>query len=271
MTLSGKAPKIGGLGLYAVFYLAFIYGPVLFLPLFSLNDSTFISFPLKEFTFKWYVEAFQSERLMASLFNSVKVGVPVAIISTILGTLAAKAITRYRMPGKTPMMSFLMAPLVVPGIIVGIALLIIINRVGIDLSLWTIGIAHLPACTAFSLWIMISRLEGFDRSLEEASLNLGENAWMTFWRVTFPLILPGVIASLLLTFTISFDEFILAFFLAGNEPTLPIFMWSQLRFPAQLPPVLALGSLILIASFVLVYFAEWFRRRGTHLESSSGV
>ncbi len=264
-------PKVRLLGIYAVAYLIFIYAPVLFLPLFSFNDSTFIAFPLKGFTTQWYVEAYQNERLIQSLMNSIKVGVPVAIVSTIFGTFAAKAVIRYRMPGKAPLVSFIMAPLVVPGIIVGIALLVIINAVGLDLSLFTIGFAHLAPCTAFSMWIMISRLEGFDQSLEEASLSLGEGAWMTFWRVTFPLILPGIIASLLLTFTLSFDEFILAFFLAGQEPTLPIYMWSQLRFPAQLPPVLALGSVILLASFVLVYIAEWFRRRGTHSQESGGV
>ena len=271
MSAPGKARRIDTLVIYAVAYLAFIYIPVLFLPLFSFNDSTFIAFPLKGFTFQWYIDAFESNRLMGALFNSMKVGIPVAIISTILGTLAAKAVTRYRMPGKASVVSFIMAPLVVPGIIVGIALLVIATTVGVKLSLLTIGIAHLPACTAFSLWIMISRLEGFDKSLEEASLILGEGAWMTFWRVTFPLILPGIVASLLLTFTISFDEFILAFFLSGSEPTLPIYMWSQLRFPAKLPSVLALGSMILMVSFVLIYFAEWMRRRGAVPENSSGV
>jgi len=255
--------KLDALWVYAVAYLAFIYTPVLFLPLFSLNDSQFIAFPLKGFTLKWYADAFNSERLMGALWNSVRVGVPVAVVSTIFGTLAAKAVTRYRMPGKTPLMTVIMTPLVVPGIIIGIALLVILNQIGIELSLWTVGFAHLPVCTAFSMWIMISRLEGFDRSMEEASLSLGENGWMTFWRVTLPLILPGIVASLLLTFTISFDEFILAFFVSGKEPTLPIYMWSQLRFPARLPSVLALGSLILVASFVLVYFSEWLRRRGS--------
>lgn len=266
-----KEPRVGTLGVYAIVYLAFIYIPVLFLPLFSFNDSPIIAFPLRGFTVEWYFEAFNDSRLMQSVMNSLKVGVPVAIISTFFGTLAAKAITRYRMPGSTPVISFIMAPLVVPGIIVGISLLIIINWVGIKLSLATVAFAHIPACTAFSMWILISRLEGFDASLEEASLDLGEGAWMTFWRVTFPLILPGIIASLLLTFTISFDEFILAFFLLGIEPTLPIYMFSQLRFPARLPSILALGSMILIVSFFLVYFAEWFRRRGVNVESSTGV
>ena len=267
----GAAPKFGLLGVFAVTYLAFIYIPVLFLPLFSFNDSTYIAFPLKGFTFEWYIKMTEADGLIRSLMNSIKVGVPVAIISTLLGTLAAKAVTRYRMPGVTPIVSFIMAPLVVPGIIVGIAILIIVNWIGIDLSLFTIGFAHLPGCTAFSMWIMISRLEGFDPAIEEASLDLGIGPWMTFWRVTFPLIMPGVVASLLLTFTISFDEFILAFFLAGKEATLPIYIYSQLRFPWQLPNVLAMGSLILMASFVLVYFAEWFRRRGVQLKTTSGV
>lgn len=271
MKMPSMKPKFDGLWVYAIFYLAFIYVPVLFLPLFSFNDSIIIAFPLKGFTLQWYVEAFESRRLMGALWNSVKVAVPVAIISTILGTLAAKAITRYRLPAKASVMGVIMSPLVVPGIIIGIALLIIVNRMGFQLSLLTIGLAHLPICTAFGMWIMISRLEGFDKSLEEASLSLGESGWMTFWRVTFPLILPGVVASLLLTFTISFDEFILAFFLSGSEPTLPIYMYSQLRFPAKLPSVLALGSIILFASFFLVYFSEWIRRRGSAPDKAGGT
>ena len=270
-TSIGKTPEWGWLGIFAITYLAFIYIPVMFLPLFSFNDSTYIAFPLKGFTLEWYTKAFETDALFAAFYNSIKVGVPVAIISTVFGTLAAKAVTRYRMPGKAPMMSFIMAPLVIPAIVVGIGLLIIINWVGFPLSLYTIAFAHIPGCIAFSMWIMISRLEGFDSSVEEASLDLGEGAWMTFWRITFPLILPGAIASLLLTFTISFDEYILASFLAGSEATLPIYIFSQLRFPAALPGVLALGTLILVASFVLVYFAEWFRRRGVQLKTDSGV
>ena len=119
--------------------------------------------------------------------------------------------------------------------------------------------------------IMVSRLEGFDKNLEEASQDLGENAWSTFWRVTFPLALPGIIASLLLSFTISFDEFILAFFLAGTDTTLPVYIWGQMRFPSKLPAVLALGACILMISFVVVTFAEWFRRRGTSPQTTSGI
>jgi spermidine/putrescine transport system permease protein len=109
--------------------------------------------------------------------------------------------------------------------------------------------------------VLRARLEGFDRSLEEAAMDLGETPWTTFWRVTFPISAPGVIASLLLCFTISFDEFLLAFFLAGDQLTLPIYIWSQLRFPARLPSVLALGSMILLATFILVTIANVISRR----------
>ena len=156
-----------------------------------------------------------------------------------------------------------MLPLVMPSIILGIALLpLVIKVLGIEPSLYTIGAAHVLICVPFAMLVMISRLEGFDKSLEEASLDLGENGWMTFWRITLPLAMPGIVASMLLCFTTSFDEFLLAFFLAGNEATLPIFIWSQLRLPNQLPSVLALGSCILGVSFLVVVFSERLRRRG---------
>jgi len=264
-------PRFGALGVLAVAYLAFIYIPVLFLPLFSFNDSIYIAFPLKGFTFQWYGKMAESRGLITALENSLRLGGVVAVLSTVLGTLAAKAVTRYRMPGSGSAVAFIMLPLVIPGIIMGIALLVLASYLGLTLSLFTIGIGHLLITVPFSMLVMISRLEGFDKNLEEASSDLGENAWTTFWRVTFPLAIPGLIASLLLTFTISFDEFILAFFLAGTEVTLPIYIWSQLRFPAKLPAVLALGAIILASSFVLVTFAEWFRRRGVQLKTSSGV
>ena len=265
------APRFGGLGIYALLYLAFIYLPVLFLPLFSFNDSIFIAFPLKGFTFKWYEEMAASAGLLDALMNSIKVTSTVAVLSTIMGTLAAKAVTRYRMPGRGPVVGFIMIPLVIPGIILGIAILVLATSIGVSLSLITIGIGHMLECTAFSTLVMISRLEGFEKNLEEASLDLGESGWTTFWRITFPLAIPGLIASLLLTFTISFDEFILAFFLSGNEVTLPIYIWGQLRFPRLLPSVLALGALILVVSFFVVTLAEWVRRRGVHVRTASGV
>ena len=156
-----------------------------------------------------------------------------------------------------------MLPLVVPSIILGIALLTMVIKVmGIEPSLYTIGAAHVLICVPFAMLVMISRLEGFDKSLEEASQDLGESAWMTFWRVTLPLAMPGLVSSMLLCFITSFDEFLLAFFLSGNEATLPLYIWGQLRYPNKLPSVLALGSCILVGSFILVALSERLRRRG---------
>jgi spermidine/putrescine transport system permease protein len=263
--------RLGGLLVYAVGYLTFIYLPVLFLPLFSFNESIYIHFPLKGFTLEWYRQMVNNPGLIAALMNSIKVAAAVSLLSTIMGTLAAKAVTRYRMPGRGPVVGLIMVPLVIPEIIMGIALLILASRGGIPLTLFTIGTGHMLICVPFSMLVMIARLEGFDKSLEEAALDLGENAWWTFWRVTFPLAIPGIIASLLLTFTISFDEFILSFFLAGTDVTLPLFIWSQLRFAAKLPMVLALGATVLVVSFFVVTFAEWFRRRGVQLKTGAGV
>ena len=248
------------LQVYAVVFLTFLYVPVLFLPLFSFNDSLYVRFPLEEFTTRWYVELWHREPVWNALFNSLKVGAATAVISTMLGIFAAKAITRYRMPGRGPIVGFIMLPLVVPGIIFGVALLVLMSRLGVPLSLYTVAVGHMIVCLPFAIAVLIPRFEGFNKSIEEASADLGENAWWTFWRVTFPIVWPGIVASLLLTFTISFDEFIMAFFLSGTEPTLPMYIWGQLRFPQQFPSVLALSSMIIFVSFFIVLAGQYLNR-----------
>ncbi|MBV9044807.1 MAG: ABC transporter permease [Alphaproteobacteria bacterium] len=251
-----------GLFAYALLYLAFLYLPVLFLPLFSFNDSVFISFPLSGFTTKWYGQMLADGQMLHALGNSLKVGAVTALLSTVLALLAAKALTRYRVPGGAALLAFTSLPLFIPDIVLGISLLILLNALALPLSLLTVIAGHSLICIPFAITVLMSRLDGFDKSLEEASLDLGENGWMTFWRVTFPLALPGIVSSLLLTFIVSFDEFLIAYFLAGSDATLPIYIWGQLRFPYKLPAVLALGALILVASTVLVVIAEWVRSHG---------
>jgi spermidine/putrescine transport system permease protein len=251
-----------GLFVYAIFYLAFLYVPVLFLPLFSFNDSVFIAFPLSGFTTQWYMQMLADDQMLHALGNSLQVGSVTALLSTLMALLAAKALTRYRVPAGVALLAVTSLPLFIPDIVLGISLLILLNLVAIPLSLLSVIAGHTLICVPFAITVLMSRLEGFDKNLEEASLDLGENGWMTFWRVTFPLVLPGIISSLLLTFIVSFDEFLIAYFLAGNEATLPIYIWGQLRFPYKLPSVLALGAAILVASAVLVVFAEWVRSRG---------
>lgn len=255
----------GGRGLktYTILYLAFLYLPVLLLPVFSFNDSIYVALPMKRLTLQWWQEMVAQTGMHEALANSLIVAVPVAFVSTGLGLTAVLALSgRDRLPGAPLVTGFFTLPLVIPYIILGIALLILFNRSGIGLSLVSVGFGHVLICMPFALFVLMSRFEGLDPSLAEAALDLGETPWMAFWRVTFPIVLPGVIASLLLTFTISFDEFLLAFFLTGNDSTLPLYIFSQLRFPAKLPAVLALGTAVLVATFALVIIAEVVRRQG---------
>lgn len=249
------------LTVYAVAYMLFLYAPVVLLPMFAFNDSTIIAFPLSGFTTKWFDVLWQTEALHQAVRNSLIVGIATAVLSTILGACAARAIARYRFPAKRAVVSFIMLPLVLPEIIVAVALLVMLMQLGMPLSLWTVIGGHILICVPFAIAILSSAFLGLDRSLEEASYDLGESRWGTFRRIIFPLVLPGVISSLLITFTISLDEFIIAFFLTGTDVTLPVYIWSQLRFPSKLPSVMALGTILLALSVILLMLAEWFRRR----------
>jgi spermidine/putrescine transport system permease protein len=259
------------LPVYAVLYVIFLYLPIVFLPIFSINTSAVPQFPLAGFTFKWYEELPNTPALLDAAWNSLIVGVSASILATLLGICAARAITRYRFPGRRAVNGLIMAPLVLPEIIVAISMLIVLLQLGLSLSLFTVVLGHVLVCIPYSVSVLTSGFEGFDRSLEEASADLGETAFGTFRRVTLPMVAPAIISSLLVSFTISLDEFIMAFFLAGTEATLPVYIWGQLRFAAKLPGVLALGTLLLVGSFVLLTVAEVLRRRAERRLKSAGA
>lgn len=249
------------LAIYATLYMIFLYAPVVLLPLFAFNSSTIIAFPLSGFTTRWFVDLWTTETLHDALWNSMRVSVATSLLSTVLGAFAARASARFAFPGKTGIVGLIMLPLVLPEIIVAVALLVMLNQMGLSLSLWTVIVGHVLICTPFAIAILSSAYRGLNRELEEASFDLGESQIGTFRRVTLPLVLPGVISSLLITFTISLDEFIIAFFLTGTDVTLPVYIWSQLRFPAKLPSVMALGTILLLVSVLMLVLAEWMRRR----------
>ncbi len=258
------------LPVYAVAYVAFLYLPIMLLPVFSLNNSATPKLPLSGFTTRWYQGLIGNDAMLGAAWNSLVVGVSSAVLATVLGICAARAITRYRFRGQKAMSGLIMAPLVLPEIIVAASLLLVILASGLNLSLVTVVLGHVLICVPYSMTVLVSGFEGFDRSLEEASTDLGETAWGTFRRVTLPMVAPAIVSSLLVSFTISLDEFIVAFFLSGSEPTLPIYIWGQLRFASRLPGVLALGTILLAASFVLLTAAEIVRRRAAARTNSDG-
>lgn len=255
----GLTPK--WLTIYAIAYMIFLYAPVILLPLFAFNDATVIAFPLSGFTTSWFKLLWSTDALHSAVRNSAMVAVVTALVSTVLGACAARAAARYTFPAQKGITGFIMLPLVLPEIIVAVALIVMLMQLGLSLSLWTVVAGHVLICTPFSIAILSSAFTGLDQSLEEASFDLGESRWGTFWRVTLPLVMPGVISSLLICFTISLDEFIIAFFLTGTDATLPVYIWSQLRFPTKLPSIMALGTILLVLSIALLVLAEWFRRR----------
>lgn len=254
--------KGGGLRAYALIYLLFLYAPILLLPVFAFNSGTIIAFPLKEFTTEWFGQMWSNASLRRALVNSLTIAVGSAIFATCLGVFAARASTRFAFPARGPIMGLIMLPLVLPEIIVAIALLVVLLSLGIRLSILTVMLGHTLICMPYATVILSTAFNSLDRSLEEAAYDLGETKWSAFRLVILPLVMPGIISALLMSFTISLDEFIIAFFLAGNEPTLPTYIFSQLRFPKQIPMIMALGTVLVVMSILLLTVAEYFRRRG---------
>jgi spermidine/putrescine transport system permease protein len=260
--MSGGAAKGGGLRVYAILYLVFLYAPIALLPIFAFNNSTVIAFPLQGFTTQWFGQLWGNASLGEAVRNSLIVAVSAAVLSTVFGVCAARASTRYDFPGKKGIMGLIMLPLVLPEIILAVALLVVILRLNLDTGLWAIIAGHTLVCTPFCIAILNSAFANLDKSLEEAAYDLGETRWSTFRLITLPLVMPGIISSLLISFTISLDEFIISFFLSSTAPTLPVYLWGLLRFPQQLPVVMALGTILVVLSIVLLTIAETFRRRG---------
>jgi spermidine/putrescine transport system permease protein len=254
--------KFPVLRVYTIAYLIFLYCPIVILPIFAFNDSTAVAFPLQGFTTKWFQNAWADAELFHALKNSLMVASSTAVLSALLGIFAARASTRYRFPAAGPLLGLIMLPMVLPEIIMAMALLVVLLSLGIHLSLFTIVLGHVLVCTPFAVAILTSAFQSLDKSLEEAAYDLGEGPVSTFRLIILPLVMPGIISALLICFTISLDEFIVANFLGSGEPLLSTFIYGQLRFPANVPNIMALGTVLVGVSITLLALAEYFRRRG---------
>jgi spermidine/putrescine transport system permease protein len=238
-----------------------LYLPIALLFLFSVNSSASLSFPIKQLTFDWYLKLFDAPAVLRSARNSLVVAVGSSFAATLLGTMVSILMLRYKFRGQNILIGLAVLPLIVPYVVLGVALLILFSVLQIDRSLWTVGIAHTVVALPYTLLIIASRLAGFDSSIEEAAMDLGANYPTTLRRVILPLIFPAMVSAWLTAFTVSFDEFALALFLSGTQPTFPVYLFSQLRFANQLPIMLALAVLLMIVTLALVFIAERFRRR----------
>lgn len=247
--------------LYYFSLLALLYLPIVILFLFSINANTSLSFPLKGLTLDWYTKLFQADAVLRAARNSLIVATGSSFAATLLGTMVSILIMRYQFRGKNLLLALAALPLIVPYVVLGVALLLLFSVLHVDRSLLTVGIAHTVIALPYTLLIIASRLAGFDSSIEEAAMDLGADYPTTLRRVVLPLIFPAMLSAWLTAFTVSFDEFALALFLAGTQPTFPVYLFSQLRFANRLPIMIALAVLLMMGTLTLVFFAERFRQR----------
>jgi spermidine/putrescine transport system permease protein len=247
----------------------FFYAPILVLIIFSFNSSRYVT-QWQGFSLEWYVKLFQNDAIMLALRNSLIVGGVSTVVSTIMGTLAAVGMERFRFRGKTTLDSVLYLPIIIPDIAMAVMLLLffvqaaqLLGLVGFhfSLGLGTVILAHVAFNISFVAVIVRARLADFDRSLEEAARDLYANEWKTFRHVTLPLIAPGVLGGALLAFTLSLDDFVITFFTSGPaSTTLPLRIYSMVKTGIT-PEINALSTLMLGASMVLVLFSLLLQRK----------
>jgi spermidine/putrescine transport system permease protein len=247
----------------------FLYLPIAILALFSFNVGD-VSFPLEGFTTQWYRRAIGNPLLVGALERSLIVALVSSTIAVTLGVLASFALVRRRFVGKSAASALFLSPLVVPYLVFGISLLVLFtatdrflaNTTGyfIGLGLHSVVIGHVVVSLPYTMLTTLPLLERLSTTLDEAAHDLGAGGWEAFRRVTLPLLAPALVSSFLIAFTLSFDEFAIASFLAGTQTTWPVYLFAQLRVPSQLPQMLAVSSVILVASMLLVVSAEIGRR-----------
>jgi spermidine/putrescine transport system permease protein len=260
--MSGQAkrrPRV--LGGYYVLLLVLLYLPILVLFVFSVNASTTVAFPLRGFTLEWYEKMLNSPALLKSVWNSVQVGFASSFVATVIGTMLALLLTRFSFRTKPVLTALAVLPLIVPYVVLAVALLILFRAFGVPLSLLTVAVAHVVIAVPFTTLIVLARLIGFGNTLEEAAMDLGATYPATLRLVVLPIIFPAIVSAWLVAFTVSFDEFALALFLAGPDPTFPVYLFGQLRFTATLPVLIAAAVLLMVATIAVVVFAERLRSR----------
>src|SRR3954462_2991892 len=255
-----SARKHGGgwLAAYSYLVFAFLYLPIAVLILYSFNGSGVGGFPPQDLTFNWYRLLFQDAAIWNAVLNSLIVAGGAVVLALLIGTPAALALDRANFPGKALFRRFVLLPLILPGIITGLSLLMLCVFSGLELSLVTIALGHGTALIAVATTEVFAGLQKFDRRQEEASLDLGANYWQTFWRITLPNLKPSIIGAALLIFTLSMDEIAVSFFLVGRENTLPLEIWSRLR-RGMTPEINAISTIIFVFSLFIIIF--WYRIR----------
>jgi len=249
------------LGGFTFLVYLFMYLPILVIVAFSFSAGRVLSLPIEGWTLNWYAQALMDARLQAGLFNSLRVAIASVTIAAILGTLAAWAVQRYRFFGQEAFRAAVILPIILPGIITGVAMLSFFASLDLPLGLVTVIIGHATFGFPIVFNTVAARISRLPRNLEEAAADLGSPPWSAFWQVVFPGIRSALLSATLLAFTLSFDEIIVTIFLTGQENTLPMEIWARLRF-GMTPEINATVTLILLVSVGLVLVSQRLGARG---------
>lgn len=256
--------------LYAFLMYMFLYIPIIVLVIFSFNDSK-LNAVWTGFSLKWYKSLASNVGILEAMKNSLLIAVASTILSVMIGTLAAVGMYRYNFKGKSLVDGMLYIPLVIPEIVMGIALLAFFSTAKFSMGIGTLILAHVTFSVSYVVAVVRARLDGFDKSVEEAAMDLGATPMQTFFAVTLPIIAPGVIAGGLLAFTLSLDDMIISFFVAGpNSMTLPLKVFSMVKFGVT-PEINALSTIIMLVTLIIVGFALALRKANINMKKVGAV
>src|SRR5438477_6094654 len=243
------------LGGWALLVYLFLFAPIGLLVAFSFNANRYGTFPFTGWTLHWYGQVFHDYQIKDALFTTLRISAEVTVVATIVGTAAAFPLVRSRLPFRSGIRIGMTLPIMIPGLLIGISLLVLFTSVfHWQLSPQTAVIGQSVYTTPFVMLLVAARLQGFDPALERAASDLGANTFRRLRHVVLPLIMPAVFAGALFAFTLSLDEFIITLFLIGAQNTLPIYIYTQVKFGIT-PEVNALASLLLGASILLIGIA----------------
>ncbi len=235
--------------------LGLLYFPIALLFLFSFNGNTVLRFPLRELTLDWYGEVFADAALLDAARNSLLVGLLAATIATTLGLAVSIAFSRFRFRGRLLLLGLAVLPLIVPFIVLAVSLFLLFSFLDVPRSLLTIAAGHSIIALPFATLILMARMGGIDPALEDAAMDLGATYGTTLRRVVLPLIGPTLLSAWLTCFIVSFDEVAIALFLAGGDPTFPVFLYGQLRFAQRLPVLIAMAVMLMLGTVTLTLLA----------------
>jgi spermidine/putrescine transport system permease protein len=255
---AGKVYKHLNLTVFTL-VMVFLYIPIIILIVFSFNDSKIVA-GWKGFTWKYYLLLFKNEQIKLAFQHTVLIAVSSTVVSTVLGVLAALGLENKRFTGRKLMNVLIYVPLIMPDILMGVSLALLFNFLRVRTGMVTVFIAHVTFCLSYTVIVIQSRLQGFDTSLVEAAMDLGAKPWQIFWKVKFPLMIPGIIAAALLAFTLSIDDFIITFFTSGRGfDTLPIYVEGAIR-RGTITTINALSTLMIGFTLFLVAITKRLRK-----------